>query len=137
MTFFFNLDNEELNPFINAEFINQNSKDCTCIIDNLNNQIIIEKDVFINKGLSSNIYNAGKTGLLTINDNNHLIVRAFAYAWKYKKMYEEGSLIEDIVKSEKMSKRTIYKYLNLAYLSPNIINPLMYGTKTIDLQKLF
>lgn len=36
-----------------------------------------------------------------------------------------------------MSKRTIYKYLNLAYLSPRIINQLLDGILTFNLQTLF
>lgn len=36
-----------------------------------------------------------------------------------------------------MTKRTIYKYLNLAYLSPKIVNQLLNGTRTINLQTLF
>jgi hypothetical protein len=36
-----------------------------------------------------------------------------------------------------MTKRTIYKYLNLAYLSPKIVNQLLSGTLTINLQTLF
>lgn len=45
--------------------------------------------------------------------------------------------MEDIMKQEKMTKRTIYKYLNLAYLSPRIVNQLLSGTLTINLQTLF
>ena len=74
---------------------------------------------------------------MSINDNNRLIVRAFAYAWKFKKLYEKGIRMEDIMKQEKMTKRTIYKYLNLAYLSPRIVNQLLSGTLTINLQTLF
>lgn len=45
--------------------------------------------------------------------------------------------MEDIMKQEKMTKRAIYKYLNLAYLSPRIVNQLFSGTLTVNLQKLF
>lgn len=45
--------------------------------------------------------------------------------------------MKDIMKQEKMTKRTIYKYLNLAYLSPRIVNQLLSGTLTINLQTLF
>lgn len=74
---------------------------------------------------------------MSINDNNRLIVRTFAYAWKFKKLYEKGIRMEDIMKQEKMTKRTIYKYLNLAYLSPKIVNQLLSGTLTVNLQTLF
>lgn len=136
LTFFFNTDPITLSAYT-GDSLNQNNNPLEFIADNANNQIIYEKQVVINRGLSSNIYNAGKVGLMSINDNNHLIVRAFAYAWRYKKLYECGIPTDDIAKQERISKRTIYKYLNLAYLSPRIVNQLLNGTISISLQKLF
>lgn len=136
LTFFFNTDPITLSAYT-GDSLNQNNNPLEFIADNANNQIIYEKQVVINRGQSSNIYNAGKVGLMSINDNNRLIVRTFAYAWKFKKLYEKGIRMEDIMKQEKMTKRTIYKYLNLAYLSPRIVNQLLSGTLTINLQTLF
>lgn len=136
LTFFFNTDQIILSAYT-GDSLNENNNPLEFIADNANNQIIYEKQVVINRGLSSNVYNAGKVGLMSINDNNHLIVRAFAYAWKFKKLYEKGIRMEDIMKQEKMTKRTIYKYLNLAYLSPRIVNQLLSGTLTVNLQTLF
>ncbi len=118
-------------------FNNKDNNQLDFIVDNANNQIIYEKQVVINRWISSNTYNAGKVGLMSVTDNHHLIVRAFAYAWKYKKLYEKGMSIDNIMKQEKMTKRTIYKYLNLAYLSPKIVNQLLDGTLIVNLQKLF
>ncbi len=136
LTFFFNTDPTILSTYT-GDSLNESNNPLEFIVDNANNQIIYEKQVIINRGLSSNVYNAGKVGLMSINDNNRLIVRAFAYAWRYKKLYEKGIRMEDIMKQEKMTKRTIYKYLNLAYLSPRIVNQLLSGTLTINLQALF
>lgn len=136
LTFFFNTDPIILSAYT-SDSLNENNNPLEFIVDNANNQIIYEKQVVINRGLSSNVYNAGKVGLMSINENNRLIVRAFAYAWRYKKLYEKGVRTEDIMKQEKMTKRTIYKYLNLAYLSPKIVNQLLSGTLTINLQTLF
>ena len=136
LTFFFNTDPIILSAYT-GDSLNESNNPLEVIADNTNNQIIYEKQVIINRGLSSNVYNAGKVGLMSINDNNRLIVRAFAYAWKFKKLYEKGIRMEDIMKQEKMTKRTIYKYLNLAYLSPRIVNQLLNSTLTINLQKLF
>lgn len=136
LTFFFNTDPIILSAYT-GDSLNQNDNPLEIIADNANNQIIYEKQVVINRGLSSNVYNAGKVGLMSVNDNNRLIVRAFAYAWRYKKLYENGMPTDDIAKQERISKRTIYKYLNLAYLSPRIVNQLLNGTLTINLQKLF
>lgn len=136
LTFFFNVDTIILSAYT-GDSLNKNNNPLEFIADNANNQIIYEKQIIINRGLSSNVYNAGKIGLMSVNDNNRLIVRAFAYAWRYKKLYEKGVRMEDIMKQEKMTKRTIYKYLNLAYLSPRIVNQLLSGTLTINLQPLF
>lgn len=136
LTFFFNTDPVILSAYT-SDSLNQNNNPLEFITDNANNQIIYEKQVVINRGLSSNVYNAGKVGLMSVNDNNRLIVRAFAYAWRYKKLYEKGIRMEEIMKQEKMTKRTIYKYLNLAYLSPKLVNQLLDRTLTINLQTLF
>ena len=136
LTFFFNTDPTILSAYT-GDSLNESNNPLEFIADNANNQIIYEKQVIINRGLSSNVYNAGKVGLMSINDNNRLIVRAFAYAWRYKKLYESGMPTDDIAKQEHISKRTIYKYLNLAYLSPKLVNQLLNSTLTINLQKLF
>lgn len=136
LTFFFNTDPIILSAYT-SDSLNESNNPLEFIADNTNNQIIYEKQVIINRGLSSNVYNAGKVGLMSINDNNRLIVRTFAYAWRYKKLYEKGIRMEDIMKQEKMTKRTIYKYLNLAYLSPKVITQLLSGILTVNLQTLF
>jgi len=136
LTFFFNTDVVTLSAY-SGKVLNLRNNPLNFIVDSVNNQIIYEKQVVINRGISSNTYNAGKIGLMSVTDNHHLIVRAFAYAWRYKKLYEKGLNIDNIMKQEKMTKRTIYKYLNLAYLSPKIVNQLLDGTLIINLQKLF
>ncbi len=136
LTFFFNTDVTMLSAYT-GDSLNQNTESLEFIYDANNQQIIYEKAVVINRGLSSTTYNAGKIGLMSVNDNNRLIVRAFAYAWRYKKLYESGMPTDDIAKQEHISKRTIYKYLNLAYLSPKLVNQLLSGTVNISLQKLF
>lgn len=136
LTFFFNADCVMLAAYI-GKCLNPNTELLKFINDTINQQIIYEKTVVINRGLSSNTYSAGKVGLMSVNDNNRLIVRAFAYAWWYKKLYESGIPTDDIAKQEHISKRTIYKYLNLAYLSPKLVNQLLAGTESVPLQKLF
>ena len=136
LTFFFNTNPIILSAYT-GDSLNESNNPLEFITDNTNNQIIYEKQVIINHGLSSNVYNAGKVGLMSVNDNNRLIVRAFAYAWRYKKFYESGMPTDIIAEHEHISKRTIYKYLNLAYLSPKLINQLLSGRISIPLQKLF
>ena len=136
LTFFFNADATMLAAYT-GDGLNQNAEPIEFIYDATNQQIIYEKTVVINRGLSSNTYNAGKVGLMSVNDNNRLIVRAFAYAWRYKKLYESGMSTDTIAEQEHISKRTIYKYLNLAYLSPKLVNQLLAGIINIPLQTVF
>lgn len=84
--------------------------------------IIIKKDVVFRKSTQD-----GKTGIISINENNQLIVKAFATAWKYKEMYERIGDVRLVAKAEVASPMTIYRYLNLAYMNPHKINDIMSG----------
>ena len=101
--------------------------------------MVIEKPIFIRKGIATNRYNGGETSILTKTENAQTLIKALAYGWRYKKLYESGTPVDHIMKQEKIAHRTVYKYLNLAYLSPVIINHIMDGKEEIclGLQDLF
>lgn len=73
-----------------------------------------------------------------MNDNAQMLIKALAYGWKYKRDYENGMSIKVMAKNEQRDQRTIYKYLNLAYLSPRIITDIMNNEipAGMNLQKL-
>ena len=102
-------------------------------------EVIITVPVILRKYATTRIDKDAKTGVLSITDNNHLIVKAFATAWRYKELYERGVGIKKIARDEKRDLRTIYKYLNLAYLSPKIINSTLNGElhNHTNIQELF
>ena len=102
-------------------------------------EVIITVPVILRKYATTRIDKDAKTGVLSITDNNHLIVKAFATAWRYKNLYEGGVGIKKIARDEKRDLRTIYKYLNLAYLSPKIINSALNGElhNHTNIQELF
>ena len=77
--------------------------------------------------------------MLTKKENNLGLIKALSYGWRYKVQYEKGMSIAKIRKQEQKTERTIYKYLNLAYLSPNIVRDIMDSRVPdyIDLQELF
>ena len=79
----------------------------------------------------SNEYNCGKLGAITISDNNHLIVRAFAHAFKYRKLYEQNG------KTENVSESSVYRHLKVAYMNPHTINEIMSGRLQCNVDKLF
>ncbi len=140
LTYFINVaDLSYLKPFRHAK-LNTVAKELpNCYLSNDNQFIIIEKQIFISKGIVTNRYNGNEKSILTKTENASTLVRALAYGWRYKKLYEKGMPIQRIMKQEKIADRTVYKYLNLAYLSPVIINHIMDGNEEIrvDLQDLF
>ncbi|MCM1294042.1 MAG: hypothetical protein NC311_00570 [Muribaculaceae bacterium] len=102
-------------------------------------QIIIERAIVINNRVSTNQYDACGRTIMTTRENNLQLIRALAYGWRYKSMFERGQTIGQITKIEHKAERTIYKYLWLGYLSPKIISVIMDGNAptSVDLQKLF
>lgn len=86
---------------------------------------IIEKDIIVSKGIATTRYSGRESSILTKTANAAILIRALAYAWRYKKLYEQGVSVQEIIEEEQVSRRTIYKYLNIAYLSPRIINYIM------------
>lgn len=54
-----------------------------------------------------------------------MLIKALVYGWKHKKAYESGIGVKALTITENRTQRTIYKYLNLTYLSPRIINDIM------------
>lgn len=102
------------------------------------NMIIMERRVVINNRVSTNRYEACGNNILAIKENKIGLMRALAYGWRYKNLYEQGLTIEEITKTEHKAERTIYKYMALAYLSPKIVTDIMNSTApVVDLQTLF
>ena len=123
--------------FTGEVYINETTEQMEFITSK--DEIIITVPVILRKYATTRIDKDAKTGVLSITDNNHLIVKAFATAWRYKNLYEGGIGIKKIARDEKRDLRTIYKYLNLAYLSPKIINSALNGElhNHTNIQELF
>ena len=117
-------DTAKLQPFITENYVNQNKKTMEYIIGN--NSITITEKVFLRKYVNT-VYDRGKNGVLNVTDNNHLILKAFATAWKYRELYEQDGNVDNVIRSVRTSPRLFYKYLSLSYLSPSIVNKLLSG----------
>ena len=78
-------DAQKLEQFVTETYKNQNAEPMEYIIGN--NSITITEKVFPRKYVNT-VYNHGKNGVLSVTDNNHLIVKAFAAALKYRELYE-------------------------------------------------
>lgn len=117
-------DTQKLQPFIKENYVNQNTNKMEYIIGDTS--ITITEKVFLRKRVNT-VYDHGKNGVLNVTDNNHLILKAFATAWKYRELYEQDGNVDNVIRSVRTSPRLFYKYLSLSYLSPSIVNKLLSG----------
>lgn len=114
----------KLQEFVSENYMNPNTDKMEYIIGD--NSIIITEKVFLRKYVNT-VYDRGKNGVLNVTDNNHLILKAFATAWKYRELYEQDGNVDNVIRSVRTSPRLFYKYLSLSYLSPSIVNKLLSG----------
>lgn len=141
LTFFIDIDTSKVEMFKESSYINELNKNFDYKLSDDGNYIIIEKKVSFMKlyNYSTKYYGGDGFSMLNVTENNLNLIKALSYAYKYRKMYEQGVVIRDLEKECGMTRRTIYKYLTLAYLSPKIINSIMDGEVPthINLQTLF
>ena len=89
--------------------------------------------------MNHDFHNSKSGKIITSKAKNQILVKALAYAWRYQKLYDKGMSIDQIRIQEYKAQRTIYKYMSLNFLSPNIISSILEGNlpKHVDLQYLF
>ena len=119
-------DTQKLQPFMTENYMNTNTDPMEYIIGD---NITITEKVFLRKYVNT-VYDRGKNGVLNVTDNHHLIVKAFATAWKYREKYEQCGDVDTVAKEYKVSPMTIYRYFNLAYMMPDQVNNILSG-KTV------
>ena len=82
-------------------------------------------------------FSGGRNGTLSITENNHLILKAFATAWKYRELYERDGDIHRIFQEEHTSPRQFYRRLDSAYMNPDKVNEILSGKTHINVNDLF
>lgn len=127
-------DITKLQPFVTENFINQKSELMEFAISD--SRIVITVPIVLRKYVNT-IFDKTKNGVLSITDNNHLILKAFATAWRYREMYEKGNGIDEISKMKNTSVRNVLKYLDLAFTSPSIVNDILAAKYTTSITELF
>ena len=127
-------DAQKLQPFIKGNYINTNTDQMEYIIGD--NSITITEKVFLRKYVNT-VYDRGKNGVLNVTDNNHLILKAFAAAWKYRELYEQDGGVDNIIRNLHTSPRQFYRYLDIAYMNPDKINEILSGKLKINVNDLF
>lgn len=86
---------------------------------------------------SNTVYDRDKNGILSVVDNNNLIIKAFTTAWKYKELYESSDSVDNIVDNLHISFRQFYRYLDVAYTNPEEVNKILSGKLKINVNDLF
>lgn len=124
-------DTTKLQPFATENFINQKSDPMEFTVSD--GRIVITVPIVLRKYVNT-VFDKTKNGVLTVTDNNHLILKAFATAWRYREMYEECGDVDTIARTANATPRTIYKYLDLAYMNPKGVNNLLNGNNTVALK---
>lgn len=122
-----NEDLRYLDSFTDKNYMNTNNTPMDhCYLTGNGKHIIIDAEISLSN-TSSIIYKhrCGEHSILTKKENNNTLVRALAYAWKYKRDIENGTSVRKLATKIGRDHRTVYKYLNLCYMSPRIINTIM------------
>ena len=104
-----------------------------------------ESPVFIRIGIWLTIvckfvntrFSGGRNGTLSITENNHLILKVFATAWRYREMYERDGGVDNIIHNLHTSPRQFYRYLDIAYMNPDKVNEILSGKIYINVNDLF
>ena len=105
-------------PFITDVYVNQSSLPMEFITNEYSVTISVP---VVFRRYTNTKFSKAKSSLLTITENNNLIVKAFATAWRYREMYEQGGDVDSIGRTEHVALRHIYKHLSLAYLNPEVV----------------
>ncbi len=87
-------DVAKLQPFAAENFINQKSDPMEFTVSD--SRIVIAVPIVLRKYVHT-VFDKTKNGVLTITDNNHLILKAFATALRYREMYEECGDTDKII----------------------------------------
>ena len=127
-------DATKLQQFVSENYVNQNTDKMEYIISD--SSITITEQVFLRKYVNT-VYDRGKNGVLNVTDNNHLILKAFATAWKYRELYERDGNVDEIIRRLHTSPRQFYRYLDIAYMNPDKINEILSGKLKINVNDLF
>jgi hypothetical protein len=135
-------DLSRLHPFKRDNYLNNDNEqvsDAKMFVDRDRTHLIIEKSICFDKCHLSNEYLGRGKKFVTVAENSNNLIKALAIGWRYQKMAASGLSVRRIGEDEHKADRTIYRYLDLNFLSPNIVNAIMESQVPphVNLQALF
>ena len=121
------------NAFLSEYHINQNANPMEYSVNG--DTVTIVRPIVLRRYANTRFHNS-VNGLITITENYHLILKAFATAWRYREMYEQGGDVDTIGRAEHVALRHVYKHLSLAYLNPEIVNHILSNQSQISVRDM-
>lgn len=134
LIFCININPRLYNSFLSTYHINNNNSPMEYTVNGDNATIV--RPIVLHRYANTR-FSGGRNGTLSITENNHLILKAFATAWRYREMYEHGGDIHRIFQEERISPRQFYRHLNIAYMNPDKVNDILSGKSHINVNDLF
>ena len=134
LIFCININPQLYNSFLSTYHINHNSRPMEYTVNGDN--VTIVRPVVLRRYANTR-FSGGRNGTLSITENNHLILKAFATAWRYRGMYEQYGDTDKIIALEHISPRQFYRHLDLAYTNPETVNRILLGQQKVNVNELF
>ena len=134
LIFHINTNPQLFNAFLSEYHINQNATPMEYTVNGDNATIV--RPVVLRRYANTR-FGGGRNGTLSITENNHLILKAFATAWRYRELYERDGDIHRIFQEEHTSPRQFYRHLDIAYMNPDKVNEILSGKLKINVNDLF
>lgn len=134
LVFHINIDPQLFNAFLSEYHINQNANPMEYSVNG--DTVTIVRPVVLRRYVNTR-FSDSRNGTLSITENNLLILKAFATAWKFRELYERDGDIHRIFQEEHTSPRQFYRHLDLAYMNPETINHILSGKQKVNVNDLF
>jgi hypothetical protein len=118
------LNLEEFVKFLRTHSVNQKPpKECSNVFISEDKQYILIKTEFVIDNMTkTRLENGPLKNVLTIRQMNEGLVKGLALGWRFYKELNSGKTLQDLEEETGQNHRTIDRYINLVYLSPNIID---------------
>ena len=134
LIFHINTTPQLFNAFLSEYHINQNANPMEYSVNG--DTVTIVRPVVLRRYANTR-FSGGRNGTLSITENNHLILKIFATAWRYREMYERGGDVDTIGRAEHVALRHVYRCLEVAYMNPEIVNKILSSKQQINVNDIY
>ncbi|MBN2676192.1 MAG: hypothetical protein JXR30_02970, partial [Alphaproteobacteria bacterium] len=120
---YFRKESQAYEAFVLEGYYNDSQNEI--IMEETPDCLVLKQAFHIENKILTNRYLSMEKSIFTKSEMNESLVRAISIGWLYRQESEKGVSMEKISSLFKVTGRTVYKYVNLGYLSPRIINDIL------------